>query len=393
MRRKRSCPDPTAQADLFDDRLIEIMASRTQCAIKTWAKRNGLWYDTWLKVPHEHSRDCPRGGELFLVCSEGGLYKVWNGGDLQDEFMQLLEQHGCWFELDDHCTALIYPNNDTVAQQSKRYNRFNWIKSLAAKRTLDIHVAIYKHFAEYPEDLKKLDWREYEVVLDAIFTNCGFRTELGPGSGDGGIDLRLYQGDLIGELVTLVQAKRYRARPVGLESVAALSGIVEANKAHRGLVVTTSRFLPVAQRFARLDTKRIELAGLNDVRQWCGQISDSLSNFLHSGKLDQSRLLRSYEALNGPLVGTVVHANIGYNRTKHEFCRVIAESRYEVILERLPTKLVSGDWQEGTEVPILDNIDAEKARRFIAFRHDTHFWGERHLYTHWGGEAIAFNSD
>jgi Restriction endonuclease len=43
--------------------------------------------------------------------------------------------------------------------------------------------------------------------LDAIFKNQGYGTELGPGSNDGGIDLRLYENTTRPELVTVVQAK------------------------------------------------------------------------------------------------------------------------------------------------------------------------------------------
>lgn len=91
------------------------------------------------------------------------------------------------------------------------------------------------------------------------------------------LDLRIYQKDEIGEIVTLVQAKKYDPkRPVDLQPVAALSAIVDLENAQRGLFVTTSRFLPVAKRFAAKEARRIVLAEPNDIAAWCNKVAKKL---------------------------------------------------------------------------------------------------------------------
>ena len=78
----------------------------------------------------------------------------------------------------------------------------------------------------------------------------------------------------VGELLTLVQAKCYDPkRPIGLEPVAALSAVVNQEGAHRGLLVTTSRFLPGAKEFALQHQQRLELATADEVAQWCEEIT------------------------------------------------------------------------------------------------------------------------
>lgn len=378
----------------FDDRRIKRLIRRVQRDIRAWAEREGLWNDVWLKVPHEHRGECPQSSDLFLICADGDLHEVWNGGAdarLEREFQAILEKHGCWYELDDHVTASVHPDDDNLATEVLRFQRFDWIRKLAADRAFDVHAELYRHFAEHPSDLRKLGWREFEVVLDGIFRNCGFRTELGPGRGDAGVDLRLYQGDLISELVTLVQAKRWRRTPVGLETVAAMSGLVEADKAHRGLIVATSRFLPGARNWAEVQSKRVTLAGLEEVQGWCDQISEGLAAFLDSGRLDDARLMRHSESLTGPLVGKVVHARGGYNIVANWFCKVLAETKYEVVLEPLESRRESGDGQSGTEVPVTDRPKA-KAERFIAFRKQRGFWGGGELYFEWDGKPVDFDS-
>lgn len=132
---------------------------------------------------------------------------------------------------------------------------------------------LFDYFARDPERLHRLEWRRFEELLEAIFRNQGYRTKLGPGRGDGGVDLRLIQKDSIGEIITLVQAKRYSLKnPIGLEAVAALYAVVEDERAHRGLLVTTSRYLPSARRFAQRQNRRLELADGEQVAKWCNDI-------------------------------------------------------------------------------------------------------------------------
>ena len=137
-----------------------------------------------------------------------------------------------------------------------------------------ISLELIEYFARHPERLHQLEWRKFEELLEAIFRNQGYRTELGPGRGDRGVDLRLIQKDSIGDLVTLVQAKRYSpANPIGLEAVAALYAVVEDERANRGLFVTTSRYLPSAQQFAQRQNRRLVLADGDEVAKWCRAVA------------------------------------------------------------------------------------------------------------------------
>jgi len=136
-----------------------------------------------------------------------------------------------------------------------------------------IYEELIQHFAYHPEDLHNLEWRKFERLLDAIFKNQGFVSEIGPGSGDSGVDLRLIQKANVGELVTLVQAKRYAPKyPIQLEPVAALLGVMYDQNADRGLFVTTSCYLPSAKKFAERQKKLLTLAASEDVGKWCREI-------------------------------------------------------------------------------------------------------------------------
>jgi hypoxanthine phosphoribosyltransferase len=129
-----------------------------------------------------------------------------------------------------------------------------------------INAELMEYFSTHPDDMYMLPPRKFEMLLEAVFRNQGYRTELGPGWSDGGVDLRLYQKDSIGEICTLVQAKRYKHTiPIRLEAVASLAALVDDEKANRGLFVTTSRFLPGVQKFAEKQNRRIILANSIDI--------------------------------------------------------------------------------------------------------------------------------
>lgn len=137
-----------------------------------------------------------------------------------------------------------------------------------------INAELIEYFSTHPDDMYKLHPRKFEMLLEAVFRNQGYRTELGPGWSDGGVDVRLYQKDSIGEICTLVQAKRYKQSiPIRLEAVASLAALVDDEKANRGLLVTTSRFLPGVEKFAEKQSHRITLANSTDIAKWCEEVA------------------------------------------------------------------------------------------------------------------------
>jgi anti-anti-sigma factor len=178
--------------------------------------------------------------------------------------------------------TLVIQNLNEDLDTLFRFTRFDDLFLLATRKEFEQKCAIVvpnfeqinrefvEYFARNPERLTDLDWRKFELLLEAILRNNGFRTELGSGHADRGIDLRLVQSDACGELITLVQAKKYDThRPIRLEAVQAFCAVIDDEKANRGLFVTTSRYLPGARQFAERQRHRLTLADSIDVARWC----------------------------------------------------------------------------------------------------------------------------
>jgi len=96
-------------------------------------------------------------------------------------------------------------------------------------------------------DISALKWREFEEVIGEAYKRQGYQVEeRGGNEPDGGIDFILRKK---GEMV-LVQCKHWEAEQVGVKIVRELYGVVAAEGATKGIVVTTGYFTRDAEIFA-----------------------------------------------------------------------------------------------------------------------------------------------
>jgi restriction system protein len=99
-----------------------------------------------------------------------------------------------------------------------------------------------------------MSWRDFERLMGEAFRRRGFTvTGFGGSVSDGGVDLGLMkQGERF-----LVQCKHWRKQQVGVTVVRELNGVIAAQGAHGGFVVTGGQFTPEARAFA--ESCKIEL--------------------------------------------------------------------------------------------------------------------------------------
>jgi len=96
--------------------------------------------------------------------------------------------------------------------------------------------------------VRNMSWQDFELLVGEAFRMRGFSvTETGGGGADGGIDLKLSKG---GETF-LVQCKQWRAYKVSVSIVRELFGLMAADGATGGFVVTSGVFTEDARSFAK----------------------------------------------------------------------------------------------------------------------------------------------
>lgn len=108
--------------------------------------------------------------------------------------------------------------------------------------------------------LEAMSWREFELLIGEFFRRRGFTVEeTGRGGADGGVDLVIAHGNDR----YVVQCKQWRARQVGVSVVRELYGVMTAERAAGGFVVTSGAFTEDARQFA--EGREIELVACDQL--------------------------------------------------------------------------------------------------------------------------------
>lgn len=385
------------------DTELDSLVADLQRSIQEWATRHELWVDCGFQTYAERIDGEPGQTPVVTILHfDGPLGHVFNGDfdELYTEFTDLLQRQGFWYELNDGVSAHIYPLDDSpLFLPFLDRERWKWVCGLVQQDFADVHEELYSHFAKCPEDLQRLNWREFETLLFRIFQAQGFTCELGPGSNDGGIDVRVLQRDPLGDIMTLVQAKRYAPRnKINMSAVAALHGVASVEKAQKSIFVTTSDYLPSARRFANRTPIPMTLATSADVRDWCRDASNGIIR--DKSKLVSPQAVSSLLQDLAPRDRRIIHAHTGYSVIMNQFAIVLKETKHAALLMVIPSRTISDDGygQRGYEVPEIGPACLERLAADTVFRAkrsvsngEVYYWDGRNLYSGWDGAPALFD--
>lgn len=380
------------------DEHLETLVAQIQTVTENWGRRHDFWHDAGHKDPLKHYDSEPgEGASILTFWSEGMAGRCLNEGYGEgDELYSELEQLGVFIELDDSVTANYYliDQESELQREFDRWARWKWTCRLIEADTADVSGDIYAYFAEHPKDLHRLPHRAFEELVSSVFTARGWKTKIGPGTGDKGVDVRMWIESPLGDSMTLVQAKRYAAhKPIQLEAVAALEAHSKRENAS-GLFITTSRYLPGVHHWASRN-KNLMLADSSDMQAWCREAShDAVKARTHAMAMESF----------GPLVreideGRANHRLVVCTKYSPSFCVVLKENATGALLVHVPCKLVSGDPQRGQKAPVLDGTVIEEMPGGPVFRairkvrgSNVSYWGKGCYYTPWNGQPVFFDT-
>lgn len=119
--------------------------------------------------------------------------------------------------------------------------------------------------------LSEMHWRKFEELTAEYFHRDGYRVELGPGSNDDGVDVRVWTPGNDDNPHIIVQCKRQKAK-VEKVVVKGLHSDVEFEGADFGLIVTSSELSPGARSIATARGYRIGEVNRDSLRQWLEQL-------------------------------------------------------------------------------------------------------------------------
>jgi restriction system protein len=132
--------------------------------------------------------------------------------------------------------------------------------------------------------LHGISWQDFELLVGENFRHQGFTVaETGGGGADGGVDLTLRKG---GEKF-LVQCKQWKAFTVGVTVVRELYGVMAAQGATGGFVVTSGRFTDDAKAFA--DGRNIKLVDGSELTKIIKRANNPpAANAIHTQSITQA---------------------------------------------------------------------------------------------------------
>ena len=390
------------------DQVLELKIIDLQKSIKAWAEERELWTDCGFKSYKEQFEDEPNeyASCVTVLYTEGALFSMLNGyaySDYLEEFEVFMATTGFYYEAYNHYIFSFYAEDEVLNNAYIEYFEWQWVTELIKPDYTSLYEEVFEYFNKNPNDLYALHHRKYEILISEIFKNQGYRTELGSGTNDGGIDIKLFKKDDIDEIITLVQVKKYKPDlPIALEAVSSLSAIVNQENANRGLFVTTSRFLPVAQRFALREKTRLTLATSTEVSQWCENAGKIISR--DKSNLFSDKFLLKLLDTDHPndLVGKLLVASVGYGMVSNDFCVVVKDTPHIALIMRVPRSIQFEDQPyntKGYEIPVLneqilafrtkDNVFRAKKSKDPAGR--ITFAANKTLYVLWDGTKQYFD--
>lgn len=134
----------------------------------------------------------------------------------------------------------------------------------------EINAELISYLAKHPEYMRHLHHRKFEELIAEIIRSRGYDVTLTPKTRDGGKDIIALYKSPFGHQMFIVECKKYNGdNKVGVELVRGLYGVKMAERATKGILVTTSSFTSDAIEFVKPLKFELELSDYNDITQWC----------------------------------------------------------------------------------------------------------------------------
>jgi len=140
--------------------------------------------------------------------------------------------------------------------------------SLDKDRFIDQRYIDY--LAANTDDLYIMNWRKFEALTADFFKQEGFEVELGPGRGDGGIDIRVWRSSNTEEApLVIIQCKRLaQGNLVKINEIKALGFDRIDAGAEQALMVTTSKIAKGGKRICYAHRWELSYAEHDNVVDW-----------------------------------------------------------------------------------------------------------------------------
>lgn len=120
-----------------------------------------------------------------------------------------------------------------------------------------------------PKELEAMHWRNFERLTAEFFNRQGYEIELGPGTNDGGVDVRVFNKEDKTKPYIIIQCKRHKeSNEVKIETIKSFYTDVAFEEAGKGLIATTSKIAAGGKKVVSIRKYPLEFAENKEIIDW-----------------------------------------------------------------------------------------------------------------------------
>lgn len=181
---------------------------------------------------------------------------------LQDDYFELAAEIASYFDFTKTIERadILVPESSLVTPESSGQVQIvlNEISDL-----------VLRELARNPSLMHDLAPRKFEELLARLLSDLGYSVTLTPATKDGGRDILALINLPTGQLLTIVECKKWsHHRPVPVEVVRNVYGVVAHDRASHAMIATTSRFTREAKQFQDAIKYQMSLKDYHDIANW-----------------------------------------------------------------------------------------------------------------------------
>ncbi|WP_343668481.1 restriction endonuclease [Chitinophaga sp.] len=130
------------------------------------------------------------------------------------------------------------------------------------------------YLAANGDEIEIIHWRNFERFCAEYFKKQGYNVVLGPGTNDGGVDIRAYiENNKNSAPELLIQCKRYKKEnKISIETVKSFYTDVQFEQAKLGLIATTSYIAAGGKKVCKTRGYNVKFAERENIKNWAKQM-------------------------------------------------------------------------------------------------------------------------
>lgn len=170
----------------------------------------------------------------------------------------------------DSLLNALLPNGKSFEYKQKNIEQITPIIKVDFNK---VSFELNRYILQNPNDLYKLSPRKFEEFVAFLFDKMGYEVTLTQSTRDGGKDIYALKREDIGNILTIIECKKYNQnRPVGVDIVRGIYGVLNIEKASHAMIATTSHFTSGAFDLQRELQYQISLKDHVDITNWMQKV-------------------------------------------------------------------------------------------------------------------------